>query len=48
MAAPTVEHKFSADGQAWDPTRLADTLANYFSDRDPKRTFSASELMDAD
>lgn len=48
MAAPTVEHKFSADGQAWDPTGLADTLANYFSDRDPKRTFSASELMDAD
>ncbi|RRR47175.1 3-oxoacyl-ACP reductase [Mycolicibacter terrae] len=48
MAAPTVERKFSADGQAWDPAVLSDTLANYFSGRDPRRTFSASELMDAD
>ncbi|MBS9534460.1 3-oxoacyl-ACP reductase [Mycobacterium sp. M1] len=48
MAAPTVEHRFAADGQAWDPAGLSDTLAGYFADRDPKRTFSASELMDAD
>jgi 3-oxoacyl-[acyl-carrier protein] reductase len=48
MAAPTVERKFSAEGQAWDPAGLSDTLANYFSGRDPRRTFSASELMDAD
>lgn len=48
MAAPTVERKFSADGQAWDPAGLADTLATYFSGRDPRRTFSASELMDTD
>ncbi|KKC00518.1 3-oxoacyl-ACP reductase [Mycolicibacter arupensis] len=45
MAAPTVERKFSADGQAWDPAGLSDTLANYFAGRDPARTFSASELM---
>ncbi|MGV0699844.1 3-oxoacyl-ACP reductase [Mycolicibacter sinensis] len=48
MAAPTVEHKFSADGQAWDPSALSDTLGNYFADRDPRRTFSASELMESD
>lgn len=48
MAAPTVERKFSAEGQAWDPAGLSGTLANYFSGRDPRRTFSASELMDAD
>lgn len=46
MAAPTVERKFSADGQSWDPAGLSDTLANYFAGRDPGRTFSASELMD--
>ncbi|MGV0626218.1 3-oxoacyl-ACP reductase [Mycolicibacter minnesotensis] len=45
MAAPTVERKFNADGQAWDPAGLSDTLANYFAGRDPGRTFSASELM---
>ena len=45
MAAPTVERRFSADGQAWDPAGLSDTLAGYFADRDPGRTFSASELM---
>jgi 3-oxoacyl-[acyl-carrier protein] reductase len=48
MAAPTVEYKFSADGKAWEPAGLSDTLANYFADRDPGRTFSASELMDSD
>ncbi|AEF37633.1 MULTISPECIES: 3-oxoacyl-ACP reductase [Mycobacteriaceae] len=48
MAAPTVEHKFSAAGQAWEPSALSDTLGNYFADRDPRRTFSASELMESD
>ncbi|HEU0191052.1 MAG TPA: 3-oxoacyl-ACP reductase [Mycobacterium sp.] len=45
MAAPTVEHRFSADGQAWDPAGLAGTLQSYFAGRDPARTFSASDLM---
>lgn len=45
MAAPTVERKFSADGQAWDPAGLSGALATYFAGRDPGRTFSASELM---
>lgn len=45
MAAPTVERRFNAQDQQWDPTALSDTLANYFAGRDPARTFSASELM---
>ncbi|MEO6792985.1 MAG: 3-oxoacyl-ACP reductase [Mycobacterium sp.] len=48
MAAPTVERKFSADGQAWESSGLSDTLAGYFADRDPRRTFSASDLMGTD
>jgi len=34
--------QFSADGDEWDPAELSDTLQNYFADRDPKRSFSAS------
>lgn len=48
MKAPTVECRFSAEGQAWDPAGLSGTLANYFAGRDPNRTFSASELMAGD
>ena len=42
IAAPTAEQQFSADGDEWDPAELSDTLQNYFADRDPKRSFSAS------
>ncbi len=42
IAAPTAEAQFSADGDAWDPTELADTMQNYFSGRDPEKSFSAS------
>ena len=42
IAAPTAEQQFSADGDEWDPAGLSDTLQNYFADRDPKRSFSAS------
>lgn len=45
MAAPTVEEVFAADGPAWDDDALAKTLTSYFSDRDPKKTFSASALV---
>ncbi|HEX7322543.1 MAG TPA: 3-oxoacyl-ACP reductase [Mycobacterium sp.] len=45
MAAPTVERRFTADGQAWDAADLGGTLQSYFADRDPARTFSASDLM---
>jgi NAD(P)-dependent dehydrogenase (short-subunit alcohol dehydrogenase family) len=45
VAAPTAEHRFSAESDAWDPSELSKTLQNYFAGRDPERTFSATELM---
>ena len=42
MAAPTVEHRFDADAQAWDPGKLSDELQDYFAGRDPKRNFAAT------
>jgi NAD(P)-dependent dehydrogenase (short-subunit alcohol dehydrogenase family) len=46
MAAPSVEHRFTADAQAWDAQELSATLAGYFAERDPKRTFGATGLVD--
>jgi NAD(P)-dependent dehydrogenase (short-subunit alcohol dehydrogenase family) len=46
MAAPTVEHRFDADAQAWEPGKLNTELTKYFAGRDPKRTFSAIGLVD--
>jgi len=45
VAAPTAEQRFSAESEAWDPSALAETLQNYFADRDPERNFSATALM---
>ena len=45
VAAPTAEAQFSAESDAWDPADLSNTLQNYFADRDPERSFSATELM---
>ncbi|ESV65413.1 Putative short chain dehydrogenase/reductase [Mycobacteroides abscessus subsp. abscessus] len=45
LAAPTVEAKFTADSDAWDPSALNSTLADFFAGHDPKRTFSATALM---
>ncbi len=46
VAAPTAEHKFSADGSAWEPAQLSDTLQDYFAGRDPEQNFSAVGLME--
>ncbi|GAB4614710.1 hypothetical protein MOKP37_26710 [Mycobacterium avium subsp. hominissuis] len=46
VAAPTAEHKFSAQGPAWDPAELSATLQDYFAGRDPEHNFSASALME--
>lgn len=46
VAAPTAEHKFSAEGPAWDPAELSATLQDYFAGRDPEHNFSASALME--
>jgi NAD(P)-dependent dehydrogenase (short-subunit alcohol dehydrogenase family) len=46
VSAPTAEHKFSADGAAWEPAQLSSTLQQYFAGRDPERNFSAVGLME--
>ncbi len=46
VSAPTAEHKFSADGPAWEPGKLGDALQEYFAGRDPERNFSAVGLME--
>lgn len=45
VAAPTAEHRFHADGGVWDPAALSASMREYFADRDPERTFGATELM---
>lgn len=46
VAAPTAEHRFFADGAAWDPGQLSGELQKYFAGRDPERNFSAVGLME--
>lgn len=46
VAAPTAEHRFRADGAAWEPADLSGTLQKYFAGRDPERNFSAVGLME--
>src|SRR6476659_2789400 len=45
VAAPTAEHRFSADSEAWDPSELSETLQEFFAGRELERNFSASALM---
>jgi NAD(P)-dependent dehydrogenase (short-subunit alcohol dehydrogenase family) len=46
VSAPTAEHKFSAEGSAWEPAQLSTMLQEYFAGRDPERNFSAVGLME--
>jgi 3-oxoacyl-[acyl-carrier protein] reductase len=46
VSAPTAEHKFSAEGPAWEPAQLSSTLQQYFAGRDPEQNFSAVGLME--
>ena len=46
VSAPTAEHKFSADGPAWEPAQLGNALQEYFAGRDSERNFSAVGLME--
>jgi NAD(P)-dependent dehydrogenase (short-subunit alcohol dehydrogenase family) len=46
VSAPSVEHRFATDAQAWDPGRLSDALRDYFAGRDPERNFAATGLME--
>ncbi|WP_082690415.1 3-oxoacyl-ACP reductase [Mycobacterium sp. M26] len=45
VAAPTAEHRFHAEGAAWDPAALSASMSDYFADRDPERTFGVMGLM---
>lgn len=45
VAAPTAEHRFHADGSAWDPAALSSSMRGYFADRDPERNFGVIGLM---
>lgn len=45
VAAPTAEHRFHADADAWDPADLSDAMRDYFADRDPEKTFGVIGLM---
>ncbi len=47
VAAPTVESNFTASSDEWGMDDLTSTLTGYFAERDPKRSFSASALMDS-
>jgi NAD(P)-dependent dehydrogenase (short-subunit alcohol dehydrogenase family) len=48
VAAPQAEHRFHAEGQAWDPAALSASMSGYFTGRDPERTFGARDLMGDD
>ena len=45
VSAPSVEHRFTSDAQAWDAQELSATLEEYFAGRDPERNFAATGLM---
>ena len=45
VSAPTAEQRFSASSGGWDPAALSATLHEYFADRDPEWSFSATGLM---
>ncbi len=38
VAAPTAEHRFHAEGPAWDPAALGTAMRDYFTGRDPVQT----------
>src|SRR6201993_234366 len=46
LSAPSLEHRFTADALAWDAQELSATLQDYFAERDPKRNFGATWLLE--
>ena len=45
MAAPTVEARFDRTNAVWTADELAATVGTYFADRDPDRTFGATDIL---
>ena len=46
VAAPTAEHRFTAEGPAWAPQELSSAMQKFFAGRDPDMTFAATQLME--
>lgn len=46
VAAPTAEHRFTAEGPTWAPQELSSAMQKFFADRDPDVTFAATQLME--
>jgi NAD(P)-dependent dehydrogenase (short-subunit alcohol dehydrogenase family) len=46
LSAPSLEHRFTSDAQAWDAHELSATLQDYFAERDPNRNFGATWLLE--
>jgi NAD(P)-dependent dehydrogenase (short-subunit alcohol dehydrogenase family) len=46
LSAPSLEHRFTSDAQAWEPGELSDTLRDYFAGRDPRKNFGATWLLE--
>jgi 3-oxoacyl-[acyl-carrier protein] reductase len=45
MAAPAVEHRVDAPDATWTPATLDAHLGAYFAERDPDRTFGATDVL---
>jgi NAD(P)-dependent dehydrogenase (short-subunit alcohol dehydrogenase family) len=46
LSAPSLEQRFTADAQAWDAQELSATLHDYFAERDAKKNFGATWLLE--
>ncbi|GAA2343169.1 3-oxoacyl-ACP reductase [Saccharopolyspora halophila] len=45
LAPPAVEQRFETDGPLWTQQELEKGLGDYFADRDPDRTFAATDVL---
>jgi 3-oxoacyl-[acyl-carrier protein] reductase len=45
MAAPVIEQRFDAAGPKWTIDELSKTVGEYFTDRDPAKTFACTETL---
>lgn len=45
LAPPTVEQRFETKGPLWTQEELETGLGGYFADRDPDRTFAATDVL---
>ncbi len=45
VEAPKYEARFHAPGGSWDVGSLGEALEGHFADRDPRKTFAATDLL---